>query len=319
MTIQLVTGSGPVTATGTSSVTPSYNGAGSTAGNLLIAVVFGRRANVGTPSITAPNSSWVSAEAVAFNSYGETAVFYYPSNPGGITSTGAWTITGAIPEMAIIIAEYSGIAASPLDQVSSNSGAASTSLDSGTTSTTTQASELIIAGFGQIATGDSFSTPTNGFTIEASVAGTSAAACYADKIVSSTGAQDCGVTSGISAVWGGVIATFKASGGGSNTFDDDPPAPVQVQAPAQWNPDVVANDETAGGSNTFDDDPPAPVQVQRLHSGTPTLSPTTRSSSPPRTSPGSTRPPIRSPSYSKPSALTGTPSLSSTSTTRAAG
>jgi hypothetical protein len=106
------------------------------------------------------------------------------------------------------IAEYSGIASSPLDQTAyadSISGTTST----GTTASTTVSKELWI---GSVCV-DLYSqtTPQNGFTLFDGVLTNSVSNAYLEKNVSSTGTASSGTTLGGSANYVGVIATFKVA------------------------------------------------------------------------------------------------------------
>jgi hypothetical protein len=115
--------------------------------------------------------------------------------------------------------EWSGVATSSFFDKNSAAGQASgTSCATGTTATTSQASELWI---GSVSAGDvgsalTQSTPTNSFTLlDGSSVGTSdyVSNAYLYYIASSTGTASSGTTFGTTATGAGCIATFKASGG----------------------------------------------------------------------------------------------------------
>ena len=77
------------------SITPTFSG-GTTAGNLLVLAC-------GNGFSSAP-AGWVEVG----NDYGVLAVFYYPNNPGSITSV-ATTLTGITTGAFAIVAEFSGV------------------------------------------------------------------------------------------------------------------------------------------------------------------------------------------------------------------
>jgi hypothetical protein len=103
------------------------------------------------------------------------------------------------------------ISGTRVDQTASNL-AASATLSAGTTPTTTQASELVYAGFGF---GVRAFTPGSGFTgsaQQATTAGTNDRAVNSEwKYVTSTGAQTAAATLATSSTYVGAIVTYKAS------------------------------------------------------------------------------------------------------------
>jgi hypothetical protein len=116
--------------------------------------------------------------------------------------------------------EYSGLDSSPLDKTATHSGGNS-NLDSGTTSTTSQANELWVASLGNRTNNGGSATltnPTNGFTLLDGVqvyqnSNYPAANAFMEKIVSTTGTANTGATasSTSSNYWDCCIATFKAT------------------------------------------------------------------------------------------------------------
>jgi hypothetical protein len=117
------------------------------------------------------------------------------------------------------VREYSGVVtSSPLDQImtANDNGNYVQSHPSGTTPATTQASELVVTGFG-ISNNDTYTGGTgygnlsqaNGFDLYTSEAAE-------DKIISSTGAQSDTINTSGFDTGQGVIATFKAAAATSN-------------------------------------------------------------------------------------------------------
>ncbi len=215
MTISIVQSS--TLALGTTSCTLTWPSA-TTANNLLVIGVMTARAK-SPPTITVPGS-WVLAGSLVTSGV-ERGGIYYIENAPSQTDTGAFTIGGIAPLIRIAGYEVSGIATSgSLDKTSSNNNVSGTTLDSGTTATTSQADEFSIAVIGQRIAA-TFSAPTNGYSI--SVQGNNAAANtmgVLNKILSATVAANTSVTSTQSAGWAGAIATFKSAGGGSTLTGD---------------------------------------------------------------------------------------------------
>lgn len=180
-----------------------------TSGNLLVAVAArgGGSANVAI-------SGWTSATG---DTYGggtaqECRILYKIAD--GTETTVTATATSAV-NMSLGIMEYSGLTATPLDQVAnegSNSATAVTSRATGTTSTLSQAAELVIAavGTGNDITGLSWSAS---FATQIDVTGGPADIHGADLVVSATTAIATTASWTTGRIAGGCIATFKASGG----------------------------------------------------------------------------------------------------------
>lgn len=106
--------------------------------------------------------------------------------------------------------EFSGVATtSALDQTASTTG--SGDLDSGATSTTTQATELLI---GSAATNNyqTTVTGTSGWALWTTWDGNRTVLLY--RVVSATGTYNATATLSDAGTWTGGIATFKAAGGG---------------------------------------------------------------------------------------------------------
>lgn len=134
----------------------------------------------------------------------------------GVVSSGASTsitinLSGApYPGAVADVCEYSGVATTSfLDKTAVNTDSTQYP-DTGTTGTTTQATELWIGGCMSVANATQ-SSPRNGFALlDGAVYSTYMSLAYLEKIVSSTGTANSGTTTGIQR-WAGCIATFKAS------------------------------------------------------------------------------------------------------------
>src|SRR3989344_4815628 len=188
----------PVSATWTSSTT---------SGNLLVAQIV----TASDPGlITPPAGGWTLIDTIINANYTK---LYYIQNAAAQSGSQSWAITGDTSATQLIMAEYSGVATSgALDQYSTVTGV-DTTLTTPTVNTTT-ADQLLIGVFGNGSTSESFSSPTNSFSIYAQGTVGSAPAssgAFVDRIVSSTGSYSAGVTGTGGSAWGSIIATFKAA------------------------------------------------------------------------------------------------------------
>ena len=193
-----------------------------TNGNVLILCYIANATTnpASVSSISQTGVSWTSAFTFGYTEDCEIWI--------GIVSSGAGTtITvnysggsgGSYGEIADVC-EWSGVVTgSYLDQTAANNGGHSATLDTGTTSTTTQTVELwigVVGGESNSSISGDLSSPTNGFTLLDGVPVNVATSVYMVEgylyeIVSTTGKADSGATSPSSIYWSGCIATFKAA------------------------------------------------------------------------------------------------------------
>jgi hypothetical protein len=180
------------------------------AGDLLVAIV-----GVSTTSTINTPSGW----SAAINESGTSctqpceAIFY---KIAGSSESGTVTVTVGDTNsvLGLQIYEYDGIdTASPLDKTASANGT-STSVSTGTTATTAQANEILVAGM-VIRVATSYSGWTNSFSEQFDFqyeVGQTYVRSYAgaDRHVTSTGTYSTTATVGTSGAWRGQIATFKA-------------------------------------------------------------------------------------------------------------
>src|SRR3989344_6725230 len=198
----------PVSATWVSSTTT---------GNLLVAQII----TASDPGIiTPPSGGWTLVDTIINANYTK---LYYIENAAAQSGSQSWAITGDTSATQLIMAEYSGVATSgALDQYSTVTGV-DTTLTTPTVNTTT-ADQLLIGVFGNGSTSESFSSPTNSFSIYAQ--GTvglapASSGAFVDRIVSSTGSYSAGVTGTGGSAWGSIIATFKAASSTSSISGTD--------------------------------------------------------------------------------------------------
>lgn len=191
-------------------------------GNLLILCSYAgaQGTNPHVTGVSQTNVIWTQVATVSDNSFGDSEIWK------GVVSASAGTVltisvTGGTGDYGWEIAdccEWSGLSG-VVDKTNYNNGGEGTSSDSGTTATTTQNDELVVAGIGATASAQSHtnaqSSPTNGFTL---LDGTStvvaiysyASVGYLYKIVSATATYNTGTTIAYDSYWVGCIATFKA-------------------------------------------------------------------------------------------------------------
>ena len=194
-------------------------------GNLLI-LCFAGQGSTAVPYITGisqTNVTWTSQEVCPdSNIYQDTEIWV------GVVSASAGTVititvaggTGGMYGEIADVCEWSGLSTSGfLDKTGYNNGAENTATGTGTTVTTTQASELWIGCTGGVGTSGADPTqtnPTNGFTLLDGVKVATSGADYSSlaylyQIVSSTGTANSGTTIAGTTYWNGCIATFKAT------------------------------------------------------------------------------------------------------------
>ena len=189
--------------------------AGSQAGTLLVATVSAET----TPNKFGASAGWVSAAEANQVGEGRSEIWYYPNNPGGISSV-TFTMNPATINGNAQLSEWLGVAtASPLDQ----SGASTVAVPTTTTAIATggamsQTGELVVTvdGF-QNLPGQTFARGpgwtgvvtdvTNGYSSE-----------Y--RLDLPTGIASETLTAGVASLWASAIATFKPAGAGGGAVLD---------------------------------------------------------------------------------------------------
>jgi hypothetical protein len=189
-------------------------GVGAAAGNLLVA--FGNSdATIATPSGFSVGDSAINNAAL---------YVWWKIAAGGETTV---TLTPSVTRPVVgAVLEYSSIAAvSPKDVSVTATGAGPTTgpVSAGTTSATSQASELVVAATGPHSFSsaarpasptwtNSYTTRASGSTAFVATAGRNAALFVGELIVSSVGAQTTATSWTNSADdWGAIICTFKGA------------------------------------------------------------------------------------------------------------
>jgi hypothetical protein len=208
--------SGPESATATHFLTATLP-APSAIGTLL---VFTLNSDP-TPNKTTPPAGWQLAADNSVAGEGRSEIWYYPSNPGGISSV-TFSTNPANINGNVQLSEWNGVlAAAPLDQIGVQSISVATT--NGTVSTagaTAQANELVITNMGfRISAGQTYTRgaswnallgdATNGFGSE-----------YRTDLPAAVASES--VTTSQASLWSNAIATFKPSGVGAGGAVLDP-------------------------------------------------------------------------------------------------
>ena len=195
-----------------------------------VSVSFTSNTTLGNTIVVAASTAGPAISSVADtqgNTYvqavasGTNAIWYATSIKGGADTVTA-NFAASTGFSLIYVHEYAGLATSPLDQVSSQTGTG-TAVTSGA-KTTTQANELI---FGYASVDHCVLSGSTGFSVRQ----TAGCNMSEDMIVSATGTYAATFTQNISSGWAGLMATFKAASAG-------PPPTLQSIAVTPANPSI---------------------------------------------------------------------------------
>jgi hypothetical protein len=203
---------GPETVPSKTTVTPTLTAA-STLGTLLV-VTLRSETSVSNKPFTAP-PLWLPAGEAFLNGTAHTQIWYYPSNPGGITNADFGVSPASLDAFAQM-SEWSGVAAAlPLDQA--GTATISTAQPNATISTsgpTTTANELVITDIGvaPAVPGNTY-TPGAGWTSMTNDPNNGFGSEY--RLNVALGLQSETVTYTSNETWAMVIATFKPAPGGA--------------------------------------------------------------------------------------------------------
>ncbi len=179
-----------------------------------VSVSFTSNTTLGNTIVVAASTAGPAISSVADtqgNTYvqavasGSNAIWYATSIKGGADTITA-NFAASTGFSLIYVHEYAGLATSPLDQVSSQTGTG-TAVTSGA-KTTTQANELI---FGYASVDHCVLSGSTGFSARQ----TAGCNMSEDMIVSATGTYAATFTQNVSSGWAGLMATFKAAASGS--------------------------------------------------------------------------------------------------------
>ncbi len=236
---------------GGSSVTATLSSP-STTGTLLVASIVDLNTDPG--ATYAGPAGWVRAATITRSGAGPVALFYYPNNPGSISSVTFTTgSTGA--NTAIVLSEYSGVAANnPVDVTGTvNSTTSSANPTVSTSAPVSSPNELAITVFG-ISSGLTTLNPGSGWAALTSSPTNGVETDYLISPTSGTVASET-LTSNPVTVWAAVIVVFKrACGGGSIQVTASPTVSLGAITLSAYNTTVTAtaavtvDDESGAGA-----------------------------------------------------------------------
>lgn len=185
-----------------------------TTGNVLIAVMQADTvaANGCTVTDSKAGNTWTRVLSIALAATFDFEIQYSVLVLGGASHTVTCTDNGGGVDSLLIVEEWSGQTATPLDKSTSASDAtgASAAPNSGATATTSQANEAVIGG--TCVAGAPTLTLGAGYTNLTRVATTFTALGFESLITSSAAAQTATFTAGVAGSWICGVATFKESG-----------------------------------------------------------------------------------------------------------
>jgi hypothetical protein len=205
---------GPEVGPATKNITPTL-AAASTAGTLLVATIWSQTSASQKP-FTGPGAPWVQAVTAFQDGAAHTDIWYYPNNPGGITSA-TWGVSPASINAFGQMTEWNGVAAAaPLDQTGSIT--ISSQVKNATVTTAgamSAANELVITnvGFAPQGAGNTY-TSGPGWATLVNDADDGFASEDRVNLPAGTASETVSYTS--DTTWAAVIATFKPSGGGGS-------------------------------------------------------------------------------------------------------
>jgi len=191
--------------------------ASSTAGDLLVATITEN----GTTTFSAP-AGWIAGPAVSTTGtyHGRAEIWYYPNNPGGISSA-TFTASGAT-QVGGQLSEWSGVATtSPLDTRGTNTATSASSITASTTSAPTATGDVGITAFDLAmsrAQNITF-TPSSGWANLGNNGTGGTANTYTGDYQLGLGASTISETESASRTWdwAAAIATFKPASAGACT------------------------------------------------------------------------------------------------------
>ena len=182
--------------------------AASTAGTLLVATLT----SDDSPNKSTQPAGWVFAANANLAGAGRVEIWYYPSNPGGLSSF-QFALNPATDFGEVQISEWSGAAAAPLDQTGSLTvPVATTTTVNATSGVTTVAGELAITDEAfTIPAGQTYSSGA-GWTNTVNDVTNGYGAEYATNLPVGIATET--VSASQATKWATVIATFKPAAGG---------------------------------------------------------------------------------------------------------
>ena len=202
------------------SVTPTLASA-STAGTLLVALLANRNTPASAP-FTGP-AGWVNATGVFLSGTGRVEIWYYPNNPGAISSATFTASTGANTVVAELSEWKAAAFATPVDVTGTMTAASSTTATVSTSASAAVSGDIAFTMFA-----------TSTLAIATFTAGAGWSHVFTDGTRGNVGDSKNGLATGVisetetasaATSWAGVIVAFKPGcTGGARTLT--PPASI---------------------------------------------------------------------------------------------
>ncbi len=206
-----------------------------TAGNLLWAVVSTFTTGVTVSVSDDQNGAWTQAGSYSTNGVNNCSIWFFPNTVGAVKPI--VTVTPSIAAyISFAIHEHSGGAtASPLHSTITNTGSATTSIQTGTC--TAAAGELVVAGYAQGSIADSSLTVASPFTLREHKSGSVGEGLGSASDENAAGSEGATFTINGNVTYAAIAASFKLPAaaafvpwGNMATFDSYPNEPCRVLA-----------------------------------------------------------------------------------------
>lgn len=183
-------------------------------GSLLVLAISTSGAGTSISTVSDGVNTWTRRSGRTFVGSGGGCETWEANNVTGGNLTVTVTPSGTV-NILLAIAEYSGPSASPFDKQASTSGT-SASPNSGATTTTAQADEILVGVISQNSAGGTIS-PGSGYTLrQSSAAAGGLILNLMDQTVSATGTYSADATM-VSSQWVSQITTYKTAAAASST------------------------------------------------------------------------------------------------------
>ena len=195
-----------------------------TSGNTLVFYLLSTTLSTNVLSVSDGNTNTYTSAVGPFTDAGKKQCASAGVDRSRRKTNAALVITGHVTLttnfIGCVVYQFSGLAASSVvDQTATASFAATTAAVTGTTSTTTQASEILVGWFGAVPANTQPYTALGGYTIDTNGQGAGVGLTTMGEylIVSSTGTYQATATTANTVTGGAAIVTLKAAGVGGVT------------------------------------------------------------------------------------------------------
>ncbi len=202
-----------------------------TAGNFLWAIVSTFTTGVTVTVSDDQNGSWTQAGSYSTNGVNNCSVWFFPNTVGTVKPT--VSVTPNTPALvSFAIHEHSGVVTtSPLHSTITNTGSATTSIQTGTC--TASAGELVVAGYAQGSIADSSLTVAAPFTLREHKTGAVGEGLGSASDENAAGSEGATFTINANVTYAAIAASFKSPftpWGNMASFDALPNEPCRILA-----------------------------------------------------------------------------------------